>query len=263
MAKLVVIFRKMSSVKSEYSEYIESYAWNALKKTKLLEQPYCECCWGNATTVHHLSYERRWCERKDDIVSICEDCHYECHHVNGYQIKNEEKTLKKRFEEVRESGWGDDSVEPAMGINDDYFTNTKIWEKLKYFDEDLRYSENDLFVDDTLNNFWTTLYSKIKWIDVRSLKKLNKNYFKDKNDIYYYDRNACQIWSFRNRGDFWCFFDETWRFTRFWIDIDSFVGFKKMPHYAKDRNFVYRDWFIILNDFQDMLYENPETYTIN
>ena len=60
---------------------------------KLEEQPDCECCWVPTTTVHHLSYERRWSEREDDIVSICEKCHYECHHVNWYQIKNDEEII--------------------------------------------------------------------------------------------------------------------------------------------------------------------------
>jgi len=93
-------------MENNYKEYLESYAWKALKQVKLSEQPDCECCGERATTVHHLSYERRWSEREEDIVSICERCHHECHLVNGYQIKNDEDTLRKRFEEVREEYWG-------------------------------------------------------------------------------------------------------------------------------------------------------------
>lgn len=48
----------MSDVHTNYKEYLESYAWKALKKTKLEEQPNCECCGAPATSVHHLSYER-------------------------------------------------------------------------------------------------------------------------------------------------------------------------------------------------------------
>lgn len=91
----------MSDTNTHYKEYLESYAWKALKKTKLEEQPDCEACWEPATTVHHLSYERRWSERADDIVSICENCHNECHYIDGYQIKNDAEILKRRFEDVK------------------------------------------------------------------------------------------------------------------------------------------------------------------
>lgn len=91
----------MSDVHTNYQEYLESYAWKALKKTKLEEQSQCESCWLPATSVHHLTYERLWREKTEDIVSICERCHEECHHVGGYQIKNDEEILRRRFEEVR------------------------------------------------------------------------------------------------------------------------------------------------------------------
>lgn len=88
-------------MENNYKEYLDSFAWKAIKQVKLSEQPECECCWETATTVHHLSYERRWSEKEEDIVSVCERCHHECHFVNWYQIKNDEETLRKRFEEVR------------------------------------------------------------------------------------------------------------------------------------------------------------------
>ena len=34
----------MSDVHTNYQEYLESYAWKALKKTKLEEQSQCESC---------------------------------------------------------------------------------------------------------------------------------------------------------------------------------------------------------------------------
>ncbi len=92
-------------MENNYKEYLNSYAWKAIKQVKLSEHPECECCWEPATIVHHLSYERRWSEKEEDIVSICERCHHECHFVNGYQIKNDEEMLRKRFEEVRDEFW--------------------------------------------------------------------------------------------------------------------------------------------------------------
>ncbi len=91
----------MSDAHTNYQEHLESYAWKALKKMKLEEQSECECCWAPATSVHHLSYKRLWREKPDDIVSICERCHDECHHVWWYQIKNDEEILRRRFEEVK------------------------------------------------------------------------------------------------------------------------------------------------------------------
>ena len=46
-------------MENNYKEYLESFAWKAIKQVKLQEQPNCECCGEPATTVHHLSYERR------------------------------------------------------------------------------------------------------------------------------------------------------------------------------------------------------------
>lgn len=91
----------MNNTHINYQEYLESYAWKALKKTKLEEQPQCECCGAPATSVHHLSYERLWREKAEDIVSICERCHEECHHIWWYQIKNDEEILRKKFENLK------------------------------------------------------------------------------------------------------------------------------------------------------------------
>ena len=93
----------MSEVESNYKEYLDSYTWKAVKKVKLEENPECEVCWDDATTVHHLSYERLWREKENDIVSICESCHHECHFIEWYQIKNSWKELKKRFKDVKEN----------------------------------------------------------------------------------------------------------------------------------------------------------------
>ena len=119
----------MSDVHTNYKEYLESYAWKALKKTKLEEQPNCECCGAPATSVHHLSYERLWREKSEDIVSICERCHEECHHVGGYQIKNDEEILRRRFEEVKGNFWEAENAEFLQSW-DNYYLNWEWLHKL-------------------------------------------------------------------------------------------------------------------------------------
>lgn len=97
---------------NKYKEYLNSEAWRALKKMKLEEKPNCEVCWEWADTVHHLSYERRWAEKPEDIVSICFNCHEACHYYNSVdsyggliieKIPNTERELRKRFEEIKKS----------------------------------------------------------------------------------------------------------------------------------------------------------------
>lgn len=133
-------------MENNYKEYLDSFAWKAIKQVKLSEQPECECCREKASTVHHLSYERRWSEKEEDIVSVCERCHHECHFVNWYQIKNDEDILRKRFEEVR----------------DNYFDN---W--IMIDDERDKYEVKDKIVYKNwfeLENLWLGFYSD--WINL-------------------------------------------------------------------------------------------------
>lgn len=93
----------MWDIQVDYNEYLKSYSWKAIKKTKLEENPDCEICWEPSITVHHLSYDRLWKESEDDIVSICESCHNDCHFIEWYQIKNNEDDLRRRFEDLKKT----------------------------------------------------------------------------------------------------------------------------------------------------------------
>lgn len=86
----------------EYKEYLDSYAWKALKKSKLKDNPQCEICWSEAITVHHLSYTRLWKEKENDIVSICDSCHYKCHFDEWKKIPINTRSLTKRFNILKE-----------------------------------------------------------------------------------------------------------------------------------------------------------------
>lgn len=60
----------------EYERYIHSAGWRQLAKNRLETDDYiCPVCGGEATDVHHLTYERFGHESLDDLVSLCRKCH--------------------------------------------------------------------------------------------------------------------------------------------------------------------------------------------
>lgn len=70
-------WKTMKNSKSKYGRYLASREWGLLK-----EQVHkraggkCERCKNNKIdAVHHLTYERIYCERLDDLQAICTPCH--------------------------------------------------------------------------------------------------------------------------------------------------------------------------------------------
>ncbi len=148
----------------QYQEYLNSFAWKAIKKVKLELNPNCECCEKSATTVHHLSYDRIWKEDENDIVSICEECHKECHFVNWYQIKNSESELRKRFEEIRESRKTEKYIPNLNEIKENYEI---IWDKVYYISWGIK--------------------TEIDWVEIQSFEILNEVFSRDNNFVYFED----------------------------------------------------------------------------
>ncbi len=164
-------------MENNYKEYLDSYAWKAIKKMKMEENSICECCWEPATTVHHLSYERRWSEKEDDIVSVCERCHNECHFINWYQIKNDELMLRKRFEEIKNKYLIDDK----LIWYDDFFNTIAEWDT----DNIKEYIKNGGDINIKQND-WTTplIYASVEW-NSEIIELLLKNWA----DINIQDKN--------------------------------------------------------------------------
>lgn len=220
-------------MENNYKEYLESFAWKAMKQVKLQEQPNCECCGESATSVHHLSYERRWSEREDDIISICERCHHECHFVNGYQIKNDEETLRKRFEEVRDEFW-------ENLISDEYFSEINEWNKLRVlYKWDSKYW---WYRTDWKNIYHVELFQRwyeiieVKYdIDLKSLHFFNEYYFTWNSGWYnnmlffkeFTTSSVCHIWKYQEN------FDHNL------INLHTFKCSKKDPTIAMDKNYIY------------------------
>ena len=62
----------------EYLEYMQSNAWDDLRKFRLFYDSYtCQDCGvtGKPLDVHHLTYDRFGHEFIDDVVSLCRTCH--------------------------------------------------------------------------------------------------------------------------------------------------------------------------------------------
>ncbi len=57
--------------------YWESETWkDRALKVKERDNFLCqECGTSKDLQVHHLTYERRWCERLEDLLTLCEPCH--------------------------------------------------------------------------------------------------------------------------------------------------------------------------------------------
>lgn len=65
-------------VSNAYKKYINSKEWYR-KRERWLEQADYECQWCSRRRcrlqVHHLTYERLFNERDDDVIVLCSTCH--------------------------------------------------------------------------------------------------------------------------------------------------------------------------------------------
>ena len=60
----------------EYEHYIHSSAWRKKADERMeLDHHRCCVCGGEATEVHHLTYDNFREERMEDLVSLCHKCH--------------------------------------------------------------------------------------------------------------------------------------------------------------------------------------------
>ena len=59
-----------------YDGYIHSGEWRRKADARLeIDRHKCQVCGGEATDVHHLTYDRFGRENMDDLVSLCRKCH--------------------------------------------------------------------------------------------------------------------------------------------------------------------------------------------
>jgi hypothetical protein len=69
---------------AQYKAYLLTDDWRAKRRQRLAHDHYqCQerlpgCC-GNASQVHHVTYDRLFDEGLDDLLSVCERCHRTLH----------------------------------------------------------------------------------------------------------------------------------------------------------------------------------------
>lgn len=72
-----------------YKDYLETDHWKQLRKRKLRLSGYkCQICASTEDlNVHHNTYENRGCEKDEDLVVLCNECHKRHHNINSENIK--------------------------------------------------------------------------------------------------------------------------------------------------------------------------------
>lgn len=67
--------------RTKYSQYLSSPEWRAKRKLVLERDNYkCQrCAATRRLQVHHLTYERIFKERLDDLLTLCQPCHRRLH----------------------------------------------------------------------------------------------------------------------------------------------------------------------------------------
>ena len=70
---------KQQQLRAVYEAYLESPEWKALRELVLDRDGFCVCCGAAIEHVHHVSYERLYCEDLADLAGVCAPCHQEIH----------------------------------------------------------------------------------------------------------------------------------------------------------------------------------------
>lgn len=81
--------------RSRYEEYLRSEHWKSKRSLKLELCPKCEECGASdLLEVHHRTYERLFCERMEDLMTLCRRCHGRKH--KHTQAEQEVKTILRK-----------------------------------------------------------------------------------------------------------------------------------------------------------------------
>lgn len=86
-----------------YSEYLKTRHWKSIR-TKVIQDrgKVCEVC-GRSNIplqVHHMTYERIGCEKMEDLICVCKDCHMGIHSTmpTGWEYKLISERRKQKLQ---------------------------------------------------------------------------------------------------------------------------------------------------------------------
>src|SRR5262245_4611509 len=73
----VIDWRIVRAGREKYQAYLASREWGLLREAvKERSGGICERCNKNGgTAVHHVTYARLYCERLEDLIHLCDECH--------------------------------------------------------------------------------------------------------------------------------------------------------------------------------------------
>lgn len=65
----------------QYYDYLKTAAWQKKRIERLKADGYsCQMCGAkHGLNVHHLTYLRLGCERMEDLITLCGNCHEKVH----------------------------------------------------------------------------------------------------------------------------------------------------------------------------------------
>lgn len=76
-----------------YTEYLQTDDWKLKRTEKLKQNPACEVCKSIKTLhVHHLNYRNWFDVVLDDLMVLCQTCHFMGHDLIGPQYKSTVKS---------------------------------------------------------------------------------------------------------------------------------------------------------------------------
>lgn len=74
--------------KLEYKEYLNSSHWRAFRKKIYSNRKRCQRCTGNKNlNIHHVTYKNLGNESEDDVLVLCNTCHFIGHKKKRFIVK--------------------------------------------------------------------------------------------------------------------------------------------------------------------------------
>ena len=66
--------------KQQYKEYLNSEHWKKFRKETYSKRKRCQKCSSKKKlNIHHITYVNIWKETQDDVLVLCNECHFRGH----------------------------------------------------------------------------------------------------------------------------------------------------------------------------------------
>ena len=74
-------FEHVKTGDGKYQKYLLSKAWKAkaAKRMRMDDHRCVRCGSAKNLAVHHITYDRLFCEPMDDLITVCNNCHKKIH----------------------------------------------------------------------------------------------------------------------------------------------------------------------------------------